>query len=377
MRDTKEHFDEIRYALAPQMREYDRLMAPAELRWHPHIMFFHPEGHHSPVVNTDGWGFRYGSSGSGARDLSAGDLGDVQEVNLLVGGSVVFGLGCTGDGQTISSRLGECGCGHAPWLNLGGRGFTSTQELITFLLLRDRLPPIRHVVVLSGLNNLVLAGPQTPRRSGFGTFFFSEDFYEAMENTKALHKVKPNVWSRFWKRASHDAQRCIPTNCASDGRDRLDIAVAEIKRDVEHWTAICRSLGITISYLLQPFATWPERLQHSSESTMFDVLDKLAGTSSGAIDELRDRAFGLRFRRAIREVCDGLNVPFVDVNTAFERQMCQGKWLFVDRAHLTDDGCEVVARLISEFVGDAAYMDVKGRREPLRRTLANHRYEEG
>jgi hypothetical protein len=354
MPDTKGQLDEIRYGLAPQMLEYDRLMAPAELRWHPHIMFFHPERHRSAVVNTDCIGFRHGSGRGDGSQLSVGDPGRAREVNLLVGGSVVFGLGCTNDSQTISSQLSACGSGHAPWLNLGGRGFTSTQELIAFLLLRDRLPRIRHVVLLSGLNNLVLADPRVPRRSRFGAFFFSEDFYEAMDSVKASHRQKANLWARLLKRADGSELDRTADECTSDGGDRIQIAVAEIKRDLEHWMAICGSMGITLSYALQPFATWPQRVQHETETALFDALDKLAGATPAEFDELRDRAFGLRFRRAVRELCVGLDLPFVDVTDVLERQAYQGKWLFVDRAHLTDEGCSCLAGLIDELVSRPA-----------------------
>ncbi|KVC65605.1 hypothetical protein WI73_21175 [Burkholderia ubonensis] len=339
-----------RYALVPQMVEYDRLMAPSRLRWHPHVMFFHPENYLSEVVSTDRWGFRYGSGRNGEAEISLGDLRGVSEVNLLVGGSVTFGLGCTRDSLTISSRLTALESGGAPWLNFGGRGFTSAQELVAFLLLRDELPAVRNVVLLSGLNNLVLADPATRLRSPFGEFFFSEDFYRAMEDVKHGYKPKQGLWKKL---ARHEGAGTAPPATASDAhgdKDRHEIAIAGIERDVRHWAAICQAQGISLFYALQPFATWPDRILNESEATLFDLLDKMAGGQSSATAEIGDKAVGARFRRAVREICDGLRVPFVDVTEAIERDACQGKWLFVDRAHLTDDGCAVVAELIDALV---------------------------
>ncbi|MEK8174279.1 hypothetical protein NKH77_50610 [Streptomyces sp. M19] len=95
-------------------------------------------------------------------------------VSVLLGGSPAFGFGASCDEETLASHL-AAGPDAVPWLNLACNGFNSTQELITFLLHRHQLPVIRDIVVMSGLNNLVLAGlPKAD--SDYGQFFYSGEF---------------------------------------------------------------------------------------------------------------------------------------------------------------------------------------------------------
>jgi lysophospholipase L1-like esterase len=46
----------------------------------------------------------------------------------------------------------------------------------------------------------------------------------------------------------------------------------------------------------------------------------------------------------VARICDGLKVPFFNLNTSPEFNA--SKWLFVDRVHLTDQGCELSAELL-------------------------------
>ena len=106
---------EQRNLLVPQMRDYDELGMNQE--WVPHLMYFHPRNVALKSVSTDEYGIR---KTSGARTDSP--------TALLVGGSSVFGIGATSDSTTIPSLL-NAGTRYN-WLNLGGRAFNSTQEVI-------------------------------------------------------------------------------------------------------------------------------------------------------------------------------------------------------------------------------------------------------
>ncbi|ACD14687.1 MULTISPECIES: hypothetical protein [Burkholderiaceae] len=347
MTDAADDMERIRYGLTPQMREYDRLLARAALRWSPHIMFFHPARYVSHVVNTDEFGFRLGMGPAGEANFSPSNLAGAPEVNLLIGGSVVMGLGCSGDLSTIPSILTRSGVGEAPWINMGGRGFTSAQELILFLLMRDRLPAIRHIVVLSGLNNLVLADPRSEFATSLGDFFFSHDFATAMADMNARYLPRRPFWKRTRR---HEVALQRDDACPgeeSDPGERLALAVRQIGRDLGHWSSLAAGLDCTLTYVMQPFATWMAREPHEHERVIFDSLDRHTG-ESGTLAGIRGAATGKQFRRAVEVLCNSHRVSFIDMNTRLTADPYRDRWLFVDRAHLTDTGCEAVAETVHE-----------------------------
>ncbi|MBA9948201.1 MULTISPECIES: SGNH/GDSL hydrolase family protein [Burkholderia] len=348
MASATDDMQSVRYGLTPQMAEYDRLLARSSLRWCPHIMFFHPRHYVSRVVNTDELGFRCGVGPRGEVNFSPSNLAGATEVNLLVGGSVVMGLGCTGDCSTIPSILTRSGMGNAPWVNMGGRGFTSAQELILFLLMRDRLPAIRHIVLLSGLNNLVLADPHSEFAVSFGDFFFSQDFAAAMAGTNERYRSRQSLWKRIRPRETeqHALGAVQPDNQHAPG-ERIGLAVQQIERDLRHWMLLTAGLDCTLTYVLQPFATWLDREPHESEQTIFESLDRHAG-ESGAVDGIRDAETGRRFRSGVEALCARNRVPFVDMNASLSGERYRDRWLFVDRAHLTDEGCEAAVETVGE-----------------------------
>lgn len=346
---TENDIPNVRYRLTPQMAEYDRLLARSALRWCPHIMFFHPARYISSVVNTDEFGFRCGAGAGGQPNFSPANLSSASEVNLLVGGSVVMGLGCTGDALTIPSLLTLSGVGEAPWINMGGRGFTSAQELILFLLMHDRLPAIRHVVLLSGLNNLVLADTGSEFATSFGDFFFSADFATAMARTNAQHLPR-RAWWKHGRRGEAEPSPEPPGREAEDGAvTRVGLAVAQIERDIRHWKLLTAGLDCTLTYVLQPFATWLAREPHESEQLIFESLDR-DSDASGAIGEIRDPKTGRQFRDAVGALCARNGVRFIDMNARLSEGLYRDRWLFVDRAHLTDAGCEAAAEIIGEVI---------------------------
>src|SRR4051812_26481205 len=123
----------VRRSLLPHMVEYEEKFADdGDVRWLPYLMYFHPRDHRSPVVNTDGHGFRYAYAGD--RRVSAGQLADLDRVRVLAGSSTVFGIGASRDEATLASRLNAYDELGAPWLNFGGRSFNSTQEFQLYAL---------------------------------------------------------------------------------------------------------------------------------------------------------------------------------------------------------------------------------------------------
>ena len=123
-----------RYALLPQMRDYDRLQ---------------PEGFRSNSCNTDAFGCRHTYRGEEPLTFQAfTELPSPKGV--VVGGSAAFGVGASHDRATIPSLLSREG--GMRWWNAGGRAFNSTQEVLWSLL---HLPRVDEVILLTGVNNLL------------------------------------------------------------------------------------------------------------------------------------------------------------------------------------------------------------------------------
>jgi hypothetical protein len=105
-------------------------------------------------VNTDQYGFGRQHTPSG-KTLNIATLAeDFEACNVLLGGSVVFGVAVSSDRATITSYLTS---DDHPFVNLGTRGATSQHELSAFLLARPYLPPVREIVLLTGVNECILA----------------------------------------------------------------------------------------------------------------------------------------------------------------------------------------------------------------------------
>ena len=171
-----------RVKLTPQMSMYDSLGQ----EWRPFIMYFHTPNVRSSTVNTDELGFRI-THFNGCDYSIGGDEVYSNEVSFIVGGSTAFGVGATSDRMTLPSLLSQKS--GRLFLNLGGRAFGASQELILFSQVAHKYPRINSVIIFSGLNELYLS---RFRHSGgyFGSFYFAEQFKDAMNQSILSPKRK-------------------------------------------------------------------------------------------------------------------------------------------------------------------------------------------
>lgn len=91
-----------RYDLLPQMLHYDT----HSLNWMPYVMYTNNPRIRSAVCNTDERGFRFTWFDGDWIDYEAFQKIDRRKA-LICGGSTVFGVGATNDGQTLSSLLNQ------------------------------------------------------------------------------------------------------------------------------------------------------------------------------------------------------------------------------------------------------------------------------
>ncbi|WP_405165494.1 hypothetical protein OG203_10525 [Nocardia sp. NBC_01499] len=323
-----------RAVLTPQMIEYtERLYENGDVRWLPYLLYFHPADHRSDIANTDRFGFRF-AHGIDVR-AAPGEGVPNGPVRLLVGSSVVFGVGATCDEATLPSRLWSRHAPSLPWLNFGGRSHNSMQELLLFLLHRHLIPQVEEIVIFSGFNNLGLARLPESKRGDHGAFYLCNEYFAKIEELRK-HPRRELV------ELGDDG---VPSSA-----DQIATATELTVRHLDAWRVLAAGLGARLSFVLQPLAPWVRERPAPQERLLFDELD--AKFDFGAtFGDITPMEVGRSYADALRVGCAKLAVPFYDMNTVLGESVKPDEWLFVDRAHFTDNGYDIVAGLLADRLG--------------------------
>ena len=325
-----------RNKVVPQMADYDRVGD----QWVPYLMRFDAPSRTFDSVSTDEWGFR-NSVGRSGETINIGRLAEMPNMpsaSAIVGSSAVFGVGATHDKFTIPSVLNQTT--DSIWLNYGGRAFNSTQELILFLL---HLPQrIEQIVIFSGVNNITLAYLSASTSPVYNSFFFQSMFERAMANPpddfiglrSAVIRLSKEVRHKFWPAVHLPVKK----NLEHSYHDVLSC----FKRDLRALKAVATGLGVPLYFALQPLATWLDKPLSNEEKNVFEILDSMSmdwQVLAQKIMEVRDKYFS-----DVAQICSDLSVPYCNTNLAPE--FLTEEWLFVDRVHLTDRGCQIAAQIL-------------------------------
>lgn len=340
---------EQQISLTPHMRQYEDF-ATGAIRWLPYLMFFNRPDYRSAVVNTDPGGFRISHAPAGAFSLH-GSMPD-GEVSLVLGASPAFGLGASGDEWTISSRLSQKPS-PAPWLNLAAPGFNSTQEVVLFLLHRHQLPRVRDIVVLSGLNNLVVAGLPTAA-SDYGQFFFSGEFFHQLGVPEMGQRYDPPRWAlgRLAQAVRRIGRPELPDEPAEpDLAQRIEIAVRNTVRDLDRCRELAAPTGARLHFVLQPTAAWTGKVYTREERLLIEENTTERAAMWNLFNPVLTRAVHEEYAGRLAAACAERSLPFLDLNTALGAAEVAGGWLFVDQVHLNDEGNAAAADLITAALG--------------------------
>ena len=347
------------------MKEYDDLGQ----KWLPYLMFFHSPNYVSNIVNTDSKGFRFSYKNN---ELIKIFKNREKEVSLFIGGSTAFGVGSTSDRKTIPSILNEKT--NDLWLNFGGRAYSSTQELMLFMFYRSCFKKIKKIVIFSGLNNLILYFLNSKYSEHFGSFFFQSKFDKAMKTSNSTMSFKRNLLNYCLKpflKKDFDHQKASLKDFANaflfaksykkktthknslftkinDHKKEKNKILYSLNRDIETWMFFAKSLNCEISYVLQPMANWISRKKSSEEKKIFAELDNSKNNNFRILAQYINIELYEWYKKQLEIVCSKNNLPFFDMNEQLSLENTNKKWLFVDRAHLTDIGNEVVSKILLE-----------------------------
>jgi len=344
-----------RARLTPQMKAYDELGHI----WQSFLMYFHTPSFKSNYLNTDEIGFRINHFNNEC--FSSTNLEYYgKPISILAGGSCAFGVGASSDEHTISSLLSDKIQNLT--LNFGGRAFSSTQELILFNQIAHKYNNIKNVTLVSGLNDLYLS--QFDDVSGyFGPFFFASLFREAMNkySMSLLQRIaKFFLWPIFKDNIVYseiNRKNFLPHNNVKKNKIidpisgaffNCNAALLELKKNLFIWQKLSKAYNFRLTYFLQPFASWLDKRLSTEEQLLFSFLDESAAIKNSMLS--LNRIIYLEYSKMIENLCNNLDIDFYDLNLLLSENTCQDQWIFVDRAHLTDYGNELVATAISKIL---------------------------
>jgi hypothetical protein len=330
-----------RKQLTPHTFEYDEktLNDGREVNWTPFLMFFHPAGHRSPVVNTDCAGFRYSHRGDLA--YSVAEHTGVDSARLLVGSSTVFGIGASSDRWTLASRLSAHDARPAPWLNFGALAFNSAQELLLYTLHRHQLPRIDEIVLFTGFNNLVLARLPKDERHAHGAFFNCNRYFDMVQNAEAGTGGLRVLLGGLTQKPAPEVK---PSRA-----EQLTIASELTLRHLDGWRLLAGAMGARLTFVLQPVALWVRERGCKEEEMLFAEFNQL-GNFLDIYGDILTRHACLEYAERLQQGADRMGVNFINFSPLLAEVAKPDEWLFVDRIHFTDHGHDVVARLLLDLL---------------------------
>jgi hypothetical protein len=342
--------------LVPQMRTYSDMYEVLM----PYITTAPTPLYRSAVVNTDEYGFRHSSGGSEMVDSMS--WWDNDKRGIILGGSFTFGVGATADDKTVASALNSIGSHR--FLNLGIRAANSTQGLVAsipFLSQSDA------VIICGGFNTLVANIQSIGRFDLYGPFAqehlfarmtkYSLGHLESVVRGAAPVSLSPTVLLREgirrFKRAITGT--LLQKNRSGGGLDldfetdeahvhrRVERALAIQRRDLQ---IIAKSVGPSarVIFALQPFGLASKLKLTDEERLLFE----LRAPENLAVRDLVYRQFleiWPQYTVDLREICRDVGVVFTDLN-----DVKLDGWCYVDPAHMTDNGYQLVAQHLGRLL---------------------------
>ena len=105
-----------------------------------------------------------------------------------------------------------------------------------------------------------------------------------------------------------------------------------------------QSFPFALRFVLQPVPQWCDKDLSDEEAVLFRYLEKEYDTHNIMTKFTKD--LYLNYSDMVRKTCEDLDIEFWDMNIMLGDVVSDDKWLFVDRAHLTDQGNMKVSELL-------------------------------
>jgi hypothetical protein len=250
-----------------------------------------------------------------------------------------------------------------PYVNLGLRKATSTQELVAALPFSERSTTF---VVCSGLNNFAIARAE-PLDPLFGPTYLDhplrrllatpvDDLVRLVKTAESGGRLAMigdgdlrRELARRWRRRLSGSNKQT-----AGGRPRRPKKKPEPDEVVETAATIqlrdLRALrrlvpdDAEVVFALQPVAPHTGKTLTDEERDLFDSLDVMqARTTRWPIVKSLLETHWPTYAERLEQGCTELGVPFVDLSRA-----AYSGWCFLDRIHMTERGYELAASYLQE-----------------------------
>ncbi|PLA75544.1 hypothetical protein CYQ88_00840 [Hydrogenovibrio sp. SC-1] len=335
-----------RYKFFPCMENYDKMAAGT---FAPYAMLSGPIDYHDSVINTDVSGFRWTKGRT--EIFKVEDIEKYEHVNILIGGSTVFGVGASSDSQTISSYLAkETG---QVWLNFGLRGGVSIQEYIHLIRFIYKAKKVNNIVFLSGNNDLYI-NLVSEFNDGFDRRFGEIDALDAVYSCKRriivglIAKITGTDKKYLFEKSISDILLSLFKKSINEEKsltfdDKMNNLVQNYNRNFFLYSALKKQLECNVSFVLQPFFNWTQKKTSTEEFEVFDELERIQkGTAWSVYKDKMDLSLYKFYSSQLRMMGEKNDLRFVDANEDFN----ENRTLFVDAVHLNDDGNQLMSKII-------------------------------
>ena len=331
----------------PEMNPYYE-MPPLDMP--PYAMVSNPRNYLSEKINTDKYGFRKSFFDSDYVTVEKMDQYD--EINLLIGGSVVFGMGSSNDSTTISSNLSKL-TGEI-WLNMGVKSAVSFQEYIHLINHINKAKKINNIVFFSGMNDLYKSF------TDFSDTHFDKWF--TANDSEYIHKDLTIFSARrlafaFFKSIifSKSIREFLPGNFeASIKADKnIDFALSGLDalyaRNFKLYKGLSSFTDAKVLYFLQPFSFWTNKELTLEEEKSREYLESLQTESEwpSSREILSNTDIKENFSKILYSHASQNNISFCDTNDFFIENIP----IFIDAVHLNDNGAKLASKLIFNKIG--------------------------
>ena len=310
----------------PQMKAYDE-MPPGEVT--PFAMLKGPSNFVSKEINTDQDGFRFSSFDGKEKSFCNFDTSEV--LNIIIGGSTVFGVGSSSDEFTLSSMLmkntGET------WINLGVRGCVSLQEYMYLLKLIEKTQKIKRIIFLSGVNDLYINTME-----GEANFFDNRfEFFNSNLSFYSPKRISYTYLKSFFSKKIFKKKKITDSS-------GVDITLEKYKRNFILYKSLSSYLGISPIFILQPFIYWTNKKMSTKEKSTIDYLEKIQlKTSWPEVSKiLKDIDYYKKYSNGLQQFAVESEITFYDSNNWIDTK----DTIFCDSIHLNDLGNNILNECI-------------------------------
>lgn len=352
------------YRLTPQIRDYDEFMYLG-VRWLPYTMFFHQPSFKSKAINTDSLGFRYTKYQDGY--ISTDSIPTDVPINIIVGGSTTLGTGATADEHTIASGLSKLT--GEPWINFGGRGYNSTQEVILFLMHQHRFQKINKVVIFSGMNTLTLEGIPDELATEHGRYYYSYEYQHYMDKynedlksrknsyASELDNRKANPMKKLYNKIFNISANINPadvviTDDATDTAQRMIRTADVISQTLTQWKSLLAPYNAKLSFFLQPMSYWSKEQLTAAEDEIFWAIDQCPNNFWRLFSRILAKENHPILVDELKTRLAQAGIDFFDMNILMSDSPLINESIYVDRVHFNDAGYFEMARLINKHIGE-------------------------